>query len=399
MRVLAWLMGACLSLPLCAQFVHTRGQELVDGRGRVIELKGTNLGNWLVPEGYMWHLGNPQSPHEIEAMVRQLLGPEQSEAFWKTWRETYVTEADIQFQSKAGCNSVRIPLHYKFFLEDCSEGFRLLDRVVNWCRHAGLYVILDLHCAPGGQTGTNIDDSHGYPWLFESAAEQARTIQVWRNLARHYREDTAILGYDLLNEPIPHFPQLAKYNAQLEPLLRRITEAVRQEDPNHVVILTGAQWDSNFKVLGRPFDANAMYTFHKYWTASSVEVIQEYLDFRKTYNVPLWLGESGENSDEWVAAFRKTLEAEHVGWTFWPYKKMDAASSFVTFARPVNWDKIVAYSKLPGGTGQAEKLLAARPPQPEIQAAFADLLRLIALPSCKPNPGYLKALGLEVPKN
>jgi len=393
------LLLALLSLPLGAQFVHTRGQDLVDARGRVLHLKGTNLGNWLVPEGYMWHLADPQSPSEIEAFTRHLLGPEKAEAFWKQWRETYITEADLQFQAQAGCNSVRVPLHYRFFLEDCSEGFRLLDRVVNGARKAGLYVILDLHCAPGGQTGTNIDDSEGYPWLFESQTEQKRTLQVWRNLARHYRNDTTVLGYDLLNEPIPHFPALAKYNAQLEPLLKRITEAVRQEDPNHVVILTGAQWDSNFKVLGAPFDDNAMYTFHKYWTAPSADVIQEYLGFRKQYNVPLWLGESGENTDEWVTAFRKTLDENNIGWAFWPFKKMDAASCFVQFSRPANWDKLVAYSKLSSGTGQAEKRMAARPSQAEIEAAFADLLRLIALPNCKANPGYIKALGLDVPKS
>ena len=95
--------------------------------------------------------------------------------------------------------------------------------------------------------------------------------------------------------------------------------------------------------------------------------IQQYLDFRDQYHVPIWLGESGENKDEWIAAFTKTLEANHVGWCFWPYKKMDATSSVVTFDRPAHWDEILAFAKLAPGTGNAEKRIAARPSIEEAQ--------------------------------
>src|SRR5581483_570457 len=121
-----------------------------------------------------------------------------------------------------------------------------------------------------------------------------------------------VLGYDLLNEPIPPLPYLQKYNAALEPLYKRITTAIRLVDPNHVVILGGA-----------PFDPNAMYTFHKYWMEPNRASIQEYLDFRDRYNVPVWLGESGENNDDWIAKFRTLLEQNGIGWCFWPYKKME----------------------------------------------------------------------------
>ena len=68
-----------------------------------------------------------------------------------------------RFIARTGINSVRIPLHYKFFLSDQEEGFRLLDQVIGWAAKYHLYVILDPHCAPGGQTGANIADSWGYP--------------------------------------------------------------------------------------------------------------------------------------------------------------------------------------------------------------------------------------------
>jgi endoglucanase len=377
------------------RFVHTAGPDLVDGNGRPIMLRGINLGNWLEPEGYMFHFdGGPQSPGEIEDLTKELIGPEKATAFWHQWRETYITEADIDRLKKDGFNSVRVPLHWKFFDSNDADGFRLLDRLVRWARKDGIYVILDLHCAPGGQTGTNIDDSGGYPWLYSSPEAQAHTIAIWRRIAVHYSKEPIVLGYDLLNEPIPHFPQLQQYNKDLEPLYRKLTSAIRQVDRNHVLIFGGAQWDSNFKVFGAPFDSNGMYTFHKYWTATDVSVIREYLDFRDRYHVPIWLGESGENKNEWISAFTRTLEGNHVGWCFWPYKKMDATSSVVTFDRPAHWDEIVKFSTQPTGTGNAEKRIAARPSQENIQAAFDDLLNKIKFGSERENPGYVNAVGL-----
>ncbi len=394
-----WVLLSLLCAHACAQsgFVRTSGRYLVTPANQRVLLRGINLGNWLEPEGYMFLLeGGPAAPREIEGFVNELIGPTDAIKFWREYREQYITERDISFLRKAGFNSVRIPLHYKFFLPG-GDGFALLDRVIAWCRAAGLWVILDMHCAPGGQTGTNIDDSWGYPWLFESTPDQDLTVEVWKRLAAHYRDETAILGYDLLNEPIPHFPQLQKYNSRLEPLYKRICSTIRAVDSNHVIILGGARWDSNFKVFGPPFDSNVMYTFHKYWTDPKPEAIREYLDFRERYNVPVWLGESGENTDEWIEQFVRVLENNEVGWCFWPYKKMEKASSIVSFAQPVHWAEIVAYAKMPGNTGGAEKRIAARPSLEHSREALRDLLQKIRFENCSLNSGYLKALGLTTP--
>jgi endoglucanase len=400
LRVLS-LAAVCACTVLRGQtgFVHAKGTELVDGAGKPLMLRGTNLGNWFEPEGYMFHFeDSAQSPSEILRLSQELIGPSKADAFWKTWRENYITEADIDRIAAMGFNSVRVPMHWKFFDSDGAEGFRLVDRLVQWAKKDHIYVILDLHCAPGGQTGTNIDDSDGYPWLYRDADAQKKTIEIWQRIARHYSAEPIVLGYDLLNEPIPHFPQLQRYNNDLEPLYKRIAAAVRTVDKHHVLILGGAQWDTNFKVFGKPWDSNVMYTFHKYWTKTTdTDVIREYLDFRDKWQVPIWLGESGENDDKWIAAFTKTLEENHVGWCFWPYKKMDAASSVVTFDRPAGWDAIIALSKMPGGIGNAEKRIAARPTPEAAQAAFDDLLKKIAFSSERVNPGYVTALGRKAP--
>jgi hypothetical protein len=390
------LLLLALTSPTNAQFAHTDHKQIVDAAGNPLLVRATNLGNWLVPEGYMWLFsGGPQSPAEIRALVFELLGPEGSAAFWHKYRENYVTREDIALLHRAGFNSIRVPLHYSLFETDDAEGFILLDRLIAWSRAENLYVMLDLHAAPGGQTGTNIDDSAGYPWLYQSPQEQQHLMAIWRRLAAHYRDEPAVLGYDLLNEPIPHFPKLAALNSLLEPLYQRLSAAIRKVDVHHILFLGGAQWDSNFSVFGKPFDANAAYTFHKYWTAPDESVLRQYLDFRERYDVPIWMGESGENTDEWIAQFAKALEKNNIGWAFWPYKKMEKSSAVVSIIPPADWAKIVEFAKLPPGTGHAEERLKARPDQETINRAFAELLENVRLQKCRVNQGYLRALGMK----
>ena len=378
--------------------MHAQREELVDGEGRPLLLRGINLGNWFEVEGYMFHFdGGPQSPREIEDLTKELLGPAKAEAFWKQWRASYITEADLDRIKGMGFNSVRVPLHWKFFTSDDAEGFKLVDQLVGWAKKDGIYVILDMHCAPGGQTGTNIDDSWGYPWLYESVEDQELTASIWKRIAEHYRDNPTVLGYDLLNEPIPHYPQLQRYNSALEPVYKKITSEIRSVDTHHVIILGGAQWDSNFSVFGPPFDSNAMYTFHKYWTPPTQEVIQQYLDFRSHNNVPIWLGESGENTDAWIHDFTAVLEKNEIGWAYWPYKKLEKTSAFVSWQKPVYWDEIVAFAKTRAGTGASEKQIAARPSLEHSRAALKDLLQKVQFHQCQVNPGYLGALGLKVP--
>ena len=376
-----------------AQFVHAGGKEILDGANHPLLLHGINLGNWMVTEGYMWKFeGGPQSTREIEEFVQEMLGPQRSAAFWKTYRETYITRDDIHQIKQMGFDSIRVPIHYKFFGADDAEGFRLLDQVVKWSGEEKLLVVIDLHAAPGGQTGANIDDSNGYPWLFKDEGAQRQAIELWTRIARHYRDNKTVMGYDLLNEPLPHYPQLRPLDPLLEPLYKRMTAAIRTVDTHHAIILGGAKWDGDFSVFGPPFDPNLIYQLHTYWTPPVQATVQKYVDFRDRLNVPIWLGESGENNDEWVAQFARVLEKNDIGWAFWPYKKMDATSSPVSYAQPEGWSDITAYAKLERNLGGVEKRLAQRPSQEVIDKAFAGLLENIRFDHERRNEGYIRAL-------
>ncbi|MBI5085406.1 MAG: cellulase family glycosylhydrolase [Acidobacteria bacterium] len=376
-----------------SRFVRGQGAQLIDPAGKPLLLRGINLGNWLVPEGYMLQLeGGPQSAREIDALFRELAGPAFVDRFWTEWRKRYITEADIARISSLGFNSIRLPLHHSR-LGPGGEDWSHIDNTVAWARKHRLWVILDLHAAPGGQTGTNIDDSWGYPWLFDDEPSQTATIDLWKRIAARYKSEPTILGYDLLNEPIPHFHGLPRLNPLLEPLYRRIAAAIRQVDPNHILIFEGAQWASRFDMFGPPIDPNAMYSFHKYWTAPTRDVIKDYLAYQAMHHVPLYMGESGENSDDWISRFIAVLEQEKVNWCLWPYKKMTATSAPISFEKPVHWDLIAAYAKLPGGVGATEKKAATRPSPQQAQAALLDLLDKVALDRCRPNPGFPRPAG------
>ena len=156
-------------------FLHTKGKKIVNGRGEEILLTGWGLGNWLLQEGYMWKAYGERfdRPSRIEKAVEELTGRDFAEYFWKEYRENYIRREDILAMAESGYNSVRIPFSYRLFMEDGpgihwkEEGFVLLDRCLTWCEEAGMYAFLDLHGAPGGQTGSNIDDSvDNVPRLF-----------------------------------------------------------------------------------------------------------------------------------------------------------------------------------------------------------------------------------------
>ncbi len=382
-----------------SSFVAVKGTSLITPDGKPILLRGINIGNWLVPEGYMFKFTNTNSPQRINETFSQLLGPEGAKKFWKQYRDNYITREDIAFIKKSGLNSIRVPFNYRLFVSEDQEtrfegpGFEMLDRIIAWCKAENLYVILDMHCAPGGQTGDNIDDSFGYPYLFESPEAQQLTVDLWKKIAERYAKETIVIGYDFLNEPIATYFDREQFNHKLEPLYKRISAAVRQVDKNHVLFLGGAQWNNNFTVFGPPFDKNIVYTYHKYWCDTTQAMVQEYADFMAKYNVPIWMGESGENTDQWIDAWRRLNERNNFGWCFWPFKKMDAASNMVSVKRTAEWDSVITFANKPRTT--YKEIREAMPSRAVIQKAFADYLENSKFANCTVNPGYMKALGLE----
>jgi endoglucanase len=380
-------------------FIHAEGTRLVDAQGELFALKGINLGNWLVPEGYMFKFARKRAPAEIAEVIEALVGPQEAARFWAAFREDYITQADIRFIKAAGFNTVRVPLHWGLFVVPVpaagggadrfeGPGWALLDRLVGWCREAGLRVIVDLHAAPGGQTGVNHDDGLGFPLTFYVPRYRALTVALWKAIAAHYRDNPAVLGYDLLNEPISPYSDEAYLNPRLDPLYRDIVAAIRSVDADHVVLLAGGQWSTSFAMFDRPFDRNAVYTYHKFWANPTRDALQSYLNFSKRWNVPILIGETGEMNNQWNARFRELHERFGIGWVFWPYKSFDTETAVVSIAKPAGWDLIAQ-------VGSSDTIdPATLPPRAKALKVLNDYLEATKFANVRVNGDYLRSLGL-----
>lgn len=388
-------VGANAAEPLT--FLRARGQDIVNEHGEKVMLRGVGLGNWMLPEGYMWKFGtNGDRPRRIEKLVGELIGPEDANRFWSEFRQHYINETDIQRIAALGYNSVRPALNSRLFLTETTpptrveEGFTLLDNLVQWCKANRIYVIIDLHGAPGGQTGQNIDDSaNDLPELFMQSKYQDQVVELWTTLARRYKDEPTVAGYDLLNEPLPaRTGAAAKHKDQLEPLYQRITKAIRAVDSKHLIILEGMDWANDWSIFTRPFDSNLVYQFHYYcWdTPAKVKSIDRYLEYRKRFNAPVWVGETGERDNAIYWATTEYFEANNIGWAFWPWKKMDTENTPFSINRPTQWDTVVAYSN--GGVA---------PPRDIAKKTFDELLANIRLTNCVYHPDVVNAMLRRAP--
>ena len=368
-------------------FLHTEGKEIVEANGEPILLRGFGLGGWLVPEGYMlinraWIEGF-ESPTQIENHILDLIGEEKSNEFWEEYRKNFVSRADIDQIAEWGFNHIRLPFHYKqFYTEDGSTpiGYEIVDSLLSWCEPYNMYVILDMHCAPGAQNGGPISDSDGIARLWLEEDKKELTVGIWREIAEYYSDNTLIGGYDLINEPV--LPQGVTLG-EFKQLYIDITEAIREVDQNHIVFIEGNWYGTDFSGLTPPWDDNMSYSFHKYWGETDISTIQSYLTMRNTYDIPLWMGESGENSNSWYyEALIKLLEENNIGWNFWCHKKADKITSPYSAIISPEYNSLLNYFE---GT-------AFPPTTEEAEYALSTLTTNLKIENCAVNEGVIKCL-------
>jgi len=324
-------------------FLRVEGQKIVDSTGSNVLLRGMGLGGWLLQEGYMFQVPGPGQQYKIKASIAKDLGEEKTEEFYRKWIQLHTRKADIDSLANWGFNSVRVPLHFRLFTLSIQEepvkgkntwlpeGFTLLDELVEWCRQNNIYLILDLHAAPGGQGhDLNISDRNpNLPSLWESVENQEKTIALWEEFAKRYKDEPVIGGYDILNETNWGFTDekdlignREKENKPLRDLFYNITQAIRKHDNKHIIILEGNAFGNNYQGIDPTWDNNMVLSFHKYGNFADISSIQTFLDLRERYNIPIWLGESGENSNNWYRNVIKLMEENNIGWAWWPAKKM-----------------------------------------------------------------------------
>lgn len=379
LKLFFWIAFFFPLVGIAQGFLRQEGQKIVNEAGENVLLRGIGLGGWMLQEGYMLGIYSDGQQHKIRERIEALIGKDKTNEFYETWLANFITKADIDSLKAWGFNSVRLPMHYRLFTLSTDEepikgentwlqkGFQLTDSLLSWCRLNKMYLILDMHAAPGGQgNDLNISDRNPRkPSLWQSEVNQKKLVALWQKLATHYADEPWIGGYDIINEPNWGFvdPEKdknglsEKLNIPLKKLMMDITQAIRQADKKHIIIIEGNGWGNNYNGILPPWDDNMVLSFHKYWNYNTEASIKQITGYSKKYNVPIWLGETGENSNVWFTNAVQLAERNNIGWAWWPLKKLGLNNPLQI---PMNqgYQDILAYWK--DGKNKPDTLQAAK---------------------------------------
>ncbi len=388
-------------------FLKRSGTKIIKADGSTFISRGVGPGGWMLQEGYMFNT-KVGTQHEIRAMLEDLTDKATTDAFYESWLENFFTRKDVEIVSNWGFNTIRVPLHYNLFTLPIEQepvkgintwlekGFVMTDSLVKWCEDNDIYLVLDLHAAPGGQ-GKNADISDydpTKPSLWESEYNRSKTVTIWRKLAERYKDNVYVGGYDLLNETNWDVDGNTgnengcncSNNTPLRELYERIIDTIRVVDKNHLVFIEGNCWANNWNGLSSliQYEPNIAFSWHKYWTTNSDNTIAGILNFSKDNNVPTWLGETGENSNTWFTDMVKQMERLGIGWSTWAYKQMDIDDQYTI--KSDKWRFISNYDPKTG---------ANRPSKANAKLAMDEILNNIKTENCEVNEDVVYAyLGL-----
>ena len=216
-----------------AKYLHASGSIIKDGNGNAVRLQGVAFGNDI------WNEEIPAAHH---------------------------SEADFKRVSDMHMNVVRFYMNYKTFESDAAPytykqtGWDWIDKNIAWAKKYGVLLILNMHAPQGGYQSQGTGDA-----LWNVVENQNRLTALWKAIATRYKDEPTIIGFGLVNEPVP-----VQSLAQWQQLAQRIATAVRTVDKNHILFLEkpiyvknepGENADYNFPVIN---DNNVAYEFHIY---------------------------------------------------------------------------------------------------------------------------------------
>jgi hypothetical protein len=400
--VLLSILLALLNHSLSAQgYLHRDNKNIVDGNGNNIILRGIGLGGWMLQEPYMLNLSSVAgTQHQIRAKIESTIGKENTDIFYQEWLKNYMQKADVELLKSFGFNSIRLPMHYNLFTSSenswIDKGFVLVDSLLSWCTANQIYLILDMHAAPGGQgkDAAISDYDNTKSSLWESTENMDMLVALWKKLAERYANEKWIGGYDLINETNWDFEDSGnqngcncRQNTALWNCYRKIISAIREVDKNHMIIIEGNCWGNNYGGLGdlATFDSNMAISFHKYWNYNHTSDIQTMLNLRNSTNLPIWCGESGENSNVWYTQAISLFEANNIGWAWWTYKKFNSTSGINSVVVTPDYSNLV--TDWSNGTS------------PDAMSAKTTLLKMaenLCLNKCITNMGVVDAMFRQV---
>jgi hypothetical protein len=363
---------AAASFFTATAYYTTSGQNIVDRQTRtqVVVPHGVGVGGWFEPEGYMWGSTKYDRPRLFEQAISDLIGPAAADSFWILYHWNFFTEADVKACKGWGMNMLRIPLlasliqpydsqpsapPYKYL----DEGWRILDSLVIWCERWHMGIIWDMHCPPGSENGQNISDAVGQAntnpvpssatlWS-DTATYWPRTKDLWFKIADRYKSCQCIVGYDLLNEPL--LTSIGFNGNLLRKLYIELTDTIRTVDSLGIMFLEGQWWARDFSILEPlTWDPHLCIAYHEYNPmivncGNMVGSAWDACAARTKYNIPLWLGETGEQGPPYTINAQSTdfLNSNNIGWSWWNEKKFNSQNSPWNCPKTSGFNTIINY--------------------------------------------------------
>ena len=348
-------------------FLQTDGQNIVKN-GLPIKLNGIGLGGWQLIEDFM--VGFPGTDWQMRHWFKEIMGEELRDEFFHSYSESHLQEADIKNIKEMGFNLVRMPFNYRYFESDLKpfeyfEGaFDYLDKLFNWCKKYEIYILLDFHALPGGHNTTPPSDNvTGYPLFWSVKHYQDRCVALWETIAKRYKDENFLFGYDLINEPITNQVSDISNERQTEIMNEfydRLINAIRKIDPYHCIVIEGnVRQSGGIKTLNKSLiteHSNMVASFHFYplfqyaaldlsvlkdGESSTTDIVAEKkvlkelmkneYEYIQEINCPMLLGEFGffKAKDEKLQTEIVSIQLEIMKewgwhWCVWPYKDIGA---------------------------------------------------------------------------
>ena len=331
-------------------WLQVSGDQIVNQKGDTVYLRGFGLGGMLHMENFI--NGYPANEETMREGLLNVLGEKKYNLYFDTFLENYFTESDAEYIHSLGLNLVRISINYRLFEDDMNprvikEGaFDHLDRVIGLCAAHQIYTIIDLHALPGFQNQHWHSDNPTHRALFwEHKDFQDRVLYLWEAIAERYRDQPWVAGYDLINEPAEPTGE------KVFPYYRRLKDAIRKIDPDHILFLEGDLYATDFDKFTEIWE-NVVYTNHDYAIPGFISggdypgyTSGRYFDkdtleydflrrseFMFSHRVPIWVGEFGpvytgnpEKDDMRYQILKDQLayyDKYKVSWCIWLYKDM-----------------------------------------------------------------------------
>ena len=372
---------------MSTKFVKTRGNRFTIGDKEII-FNGIGIGSWFNMEHFM--VGLPGTDSQIRQTFNLAFGLERGRRILDEFTQDFMTEDDFAYLKSHNINLIRVPFRYNMFIDDngdrVPDGYRYIDRLMRMAEKYEIYVLPDLHTAPGGQNPDwHSDNQTGYTGFWRFCALQDIVVDMWDDLSKHLSDEKYLLGYDVLNEPFI-IPALltgkedtddCATGARMEgsvQILRnfyhRVLTAVRKNDSNHIVFFEGDHFASDFNGLDDFEDPQVAFSFHFYptvWYPDLYEdtysreerkkIFREVLDRLMTQagagGRPILCGEAGYEIktmgfERVRPMIQDTIDLFHerkLSFTFWSYKDI----GFMGMVQP---DDNTAWKKLADRVGK-----------------------------------------------